>query len=219
MTVPRVRIDIVSDVVCPWCAIGLAALDCALAAAADVIAADIVFHPFELNPDMPPEGEPIAEHVARKYGFSPEQARAGGGRLRDAAAAVGLDMTARSERIVNTFDAHRLLHWAMIAGRQAALKRELLAAYFARGADVSDRAVLVAAAQAAGLDADQARTVLETGRFADEVRAEEAHWRAQGITAVPTMILDERYVVQGAQEPARLERALRRLAAELTAAA
>lgn len=218
MTAARVRVDIVSDVVCPWCAIGLAALDRALAATADVIAADIVFHPFELNPDMPPEGEPIAEHIARKYGVSPEQARASGGQLREAAATVGVDMSRRSERIVNTFDAHRLLHWALIAGRQVELKRALLAAYFAVGEDVSDRNILVAAAETAGLDTEQARVVLERGRFAQEVRAAEAQWREQGITAVPTMILDERYVVQGAQEPARLERALRKLAGELSAA-
>lgn len=218
MTAAPIRIDIVSDVVCPWCAIGLAGLELALAAAADAVTADIRFHPFELNPDMPPEGEAVGDHVARKYGVSPDQAKAAGGRIRAAAAEVGLDLSGRSDRLYNSFDAHRLLHWAAGHGRQVALKKALLAAYFTRAADITDPALLVAAASEAGLDTDEAAAIIAGDRYADDVRRAEAHWRDEGVMSVPTFILDGRFVVQGAQSPDRLEKALRRLAESKAAA-
>lgn len=212
MTAARVQIDIVSDIVCPWCAIGLAALETALARLDGVVAAEIAFHPLELNPGLPPGGEPIADNIARKYGATPEQARATGGRIQAAAADAGVDMSGRSDRIYDTFDAHRLLHWAGIEGRQLALKHALLDAYFARGDNVSDPAVLVAAAARAGLDATVAGEVLADGRYADDVHTAEDHWRSEGVLSVPTIILDGRYVIPGAQSPDRLEKALRRRA-------
>lgn len=212
MTAAAIRIDVVSDVVCPWCAIGLAGLEQALADTKDAVTADIRFHPFELNPDMPAEGEAVGDHVARKYGVSPDQAKAAGSRIATAAGEVGLDLSGRSDRLYNSFDAHRLLCWADALGQQMALKKALLAAYFTRAANIADPAVLVAAARDAGLDGDEAAAILASDRYARDVRAAEAHWREEGVMSVPTMILDGRFVVQGAQSPERLAKALRRLA-------
>ncbi len=213
MSKARIRLDIVSDIVCPWCAIGLAALEQALARVADVAEAEIAFHPLELNPGLPPEGELLTDNMARKYGASADQARAAGGRIRAAAAEVGVDMSGRGERIYDTFDAHRLLHWAGEHGMQLPLKHALLDAYFARGENVSDRAVLAAAAARAGLDAAEAAAVLEEGRHAGEVRAAEHYWRGEGVLSVPTIVMDGRFVIPGAQSVERLEKALRRRAA------
>jgi predicted DsbA family dithiol-disulfide isomerase len=206
-----VRIDVISDVVCPWCAIGLAAMEQALDRIGDAAAPEVVFHPLQLNPGTPPEGEAIVDNLARKYGLTPEQASGAGGRIRAAAAEVGVTMAGRRDRLFDTFDAHRLLHWAQATGRQAALKHALLDAYFERGENVSDADVLVAAADRAGLDPEEARRVIADGRFADEVTRDEDHWRGEGILSVPTFILDGRFVIQGAQSADRMEKALRRL--------
>lgn len=213
MTPRPMRFDFVSDIVCPWCAIGLAGLDKALEAVGDLIAPDLRFHPLELNPGLPPEGESIAANIARKYGVTPEQARERGGAMRAVAAEVGVSMAGRTDRIFDTFDAHRLLHWAAIEGKQLALKRALLAAYFETGRNVSDSDVLIETATAAGLDRSAARAVLAEDRFADDVRAAEAHWRSEGVTSVPTIVIDGKYVIAGAQTPDRYERAIRRIAA------
>jgi predicted DsbA family dithiol-disulfide isomerase len=215
-------IEFISDVVCPWCVIGLRGLERALDEVADVARADIRLVPFELNPDMPAGGQDLGEHVREKYG-----AAAGGDggatreRIRTMAADLGFEMAQRpGARIYNTFDAHRLLHWAREAGegRQIALKHALFAAYFTDGRDPGDFAVLVAAAEAAGLDGATARAILAGDDHAEAVRAEEALWRREGVTSVPTVIVDRRYVIQGAQEPAAYARALRRIAAERAAA-
>lgn len=211
----HLTIDFVSDVACPWCAVGLNGLEEALARVGDAVTADITFQPFELNPDMPPEGEDGAEHITRKYGISAEQAAANRAVIRDRAAAVGFDMGGiDGRRIYNTFDAHRLLHWAEIEGRQTALKHVLLEANFTQGLDVSDREVLVAAAERAGLDGTAAREVLASGRYAQEVRDAEHLWRARGINSVPAIVLDGRYLISGGQPPEAFEQALRRIAAE-----
>ena len=207
---PAIRIDMVSDIVCPWCAISLAALDEAIARIGDAAAIEVVFHPLELNPGLPPEGEPIADNLARKYGAGPDQARAAGSRIRDAASDVGVDMSGRPDRLYDTFDAHRLLHWAAEAGGQPALKRALLDAYFARGENVSDRTVLIATAARAGLDGDAAAEVLDHGRYASQVRAAESYWREEGVVSVPTIVLEGRLAIPGAQSADRLEKALRR---------
>lgn len=212
--------DFVSDVSCPWCVIGLCGLELALETVGDVVAPEIRFHPFELNPDMPPEGENVAEHVARKYGSTPEQSARNREGIRARAAEVGFAMaTGPDTRIYNTFDAHRLLHWAGIegGGRQRALKHALFAAYFTRGQSPADHGVLVAAAIEAGLDGDAARDVLTSGRHADDVRAEERRWRAEGISAVPAIIVNGRYVISGGQPAATFERAIRHIAAEAMA--
>ena len=209
------KIDFVSDIVCPWCVIGLRALEQAIDAAADAVAPTITFHPFELNPQMPPEGQNIVEHVAEKYGSTPEQSAKNRAGIQARAAELGFAMTGTADsRIYNSFDAHRLLHWAQQFGLQAALKNRLFALYFSEGGNPSDPDTLVAAATDVGLDADAARAVLASGRYADEVRAEERHWHANGINAVPAIVINDRYVIMGGQPPEVFERALRQIAAE-----
>jgi predicted DsbA family dithiol-disulfide isomerase len=211
----HMQIDFVSDISCPWCVIGLKGLEQALAKVGDLVEADIHFQPFELNPQMPAEGQDIGEHVAQKYGSTPEQSAANRAMIRDRAAALGFTMKmADGSRIYNTFDAHRLLHWAGIEGRQAALKNILFEVYFTEGRNPGDADVLVEAAERAGLDGAAAREVIASGRYADEVRAEERLWQQQGISAVPAVIIDRKYLISGGQPPEAFERALRSIAAE-----
>jgi len=208
------RIDFVSDVTCPWCLIGLRGLEQALERTRDIVDAEIHFQPFELNPDMPPEGQNMAEHVAEKYGATPEQSAANRATIRERAAALGFTMRFSDEmRIRNTFDAHRLLHWSASEGRQQALKHALFEAYFTREENVADHEVLVAAAEQAGLDGDAARAVLGSDRYADDVRQAERLWRARGINAVPAIILDGRYLVSGGQPAETFEQVLRQVVA------
>jgi len=215
MTKP-LKIDFVSDVVCPWCVIGLRGLETALDRTSGLIAADIHFQPFELNPQMPPEGQNIVEHIAEKYGSTPEQSAANRAAIRDRAASVGFTMTSTDQsRIYNTFDAHRLLHWAEIEGRQSALKHALFEANFTRGQNPSDHEVLVAAAEQAGLDPAAAREVLESGAYAAEVREAEKLWQSRGISAVPAVIINDKYLISGGQPPEAFEKALRAIAAEV----
>lgn len=214
MAAVTLSIDVVSDIVCPWCVIGLLGLERAIVAGADAFAADIRLQPFELNPGMPPGGQDMREHLLEKYGAVPSGA---GERIRTMAAALGFDMPKRDDaRIYNTFDAHRLLHWAEASGRQLALQHALFAAYFQQGRDPGEHEVLVEAAATAGLAAAEAWQVLESGEGAAPVRAAEAQWRGEGIASVPTVIVDGRYLIQGAQESASYERALRKISAERT---
>jgi predicted DsbA family dithiol-disulfide isomerase len=209
------KIDFVSDVSCPWCIIGLGGLEEALQRVGDLVQAEIHFQPFELNPAMPAEGQNIAEHIAQKYGSTPEQSAANREAIRARAATVGFRMaTSDQSRIYNTFDAHRLLHWAGLEGRQSALKHALFDAYFTNGQNPSDHDVLVATAQKAGLDGEAAREVLTSGRYADEVRAAERQWQAAGVTAVPAVVINDRYLISGGQPADAFERALRSIALE-----
>ncbi len=209
------KIDFVSDVSCPWCIIGLRGLEEALSRTAGVVEADIAFQPFELNPAMPPGGQNIVEHITQKYGSTPAQSAANREAIRARAASVGFTMrTSEKSRIYNTFDAHRLLHWAGLEGRQKELKHALFTAYFTDGQDPSDHEVLTAAAARAGLDADRAREVLASGRHAEEVREAEELWRSRGISGVPAIVIDERYLISGGQPPEAFEQALRQIAAE-----
>jgi predicted DsbA family dithiol-disulfide isomerase len=209
------KIDFVSDVSCPWCVIGLRALEDALARTADVVDAHISFQPFELNPHMPPEGQNIVEHVAEKYGATPERSAENRKMIHARAAELGFTMTTSDQsRIYNTFDAHRLLHWAEIEGRQPALKHALFEAYFTLGENPSDHDALVAAAEKAGLDGGAAREVLTSGRYADDVRSAEQLWQSRGINAVPAVIIDGRYLIMGGQPVDAFEQALRHIAAE-----
>ncbi|WP_343526268.1 DsbA family oxidoreductase [Sphingomonas sp.] len=213
---PRpIRIDFVSDISCPWCIIGLRGLEIALERMGDAIEADIHFQPFELNPAMGPEGENIVEHIGRKYGATPEQSAATRATIRERAAAVGFTMAmGDTSRIYNSFDAHRLLHWAETMGRQAALKHALFDSYFTRGEDISKHDVLIAAAAGAGLPEDEARTILSTDRYAAEVREAERLWQGRGIQSVPAIIVDNRYLISGGQPPEAFEQALRQIVAE-----
>jgi len=211
----QLTIDFVSDVVCPWCVIGLKGLEEALARAGDAVTAEIRFHPFELNPAMAPEGENIVEHIGHKYGATPEQSAGTRAMIRERAGTLGFTMAMGDQsRIYNTFDAHRLLHWAGLVGDQRALKMALFTAYFTEGKNPGDREVLIAAAEQAGLDTAEAARVLDEGRYAEEVRAEEALWQSRGIQSVPAIVIDQRYLISGGQPPEAFERALRQIAAE-----
>src|SRR5581483_2067262 len=180
------KIDFVSDVSCPWCAIGLQSLEAAVARLQDEVADDMHFQPFELNPQMAPEGEDIAGHIARKYGSTPEQFAQSQEMIRTRGAELGFrfDMRKR-ERIYNTFDAHRLLHWAEMEGKQPALKHALFSAYFSEGLDPSNHEVLIDTVRAAGLDPERARRILESDEFAKDVRDREQFYLDHGIHAVP----------------------------------
>lgn len=211
------RIDFVSDVSCPWCAIGLQSLQQAIERAGDQVAVDLHFQPFELNPQMPPEGQDAVEHLTGKYGITPEQAAQNGEAIRARGAQLGFvfDMD-RRRRVHNTFDAHRLLHWAELQGQQQQLelKQALLRAYFSEGQDVSSHDVLAQLAGQAGLDADRARQILASDEYVAEVRAQQQFYAAQGIRAVPSVILDQRLLVQGGQPVEVFERALRQAAGQ-----
>ncbi len=204
------RIDFVSDIACPWCVIGLRSLLQAIANIGGEVNAQIRFSPFELNPDMPPEGENTTEHVQKKYGSSAERSAAARQAILERGDAVGFIFNYSSEsRIWNTFDAHRLLAWALTQGKQLELKEALFKSNFTDQRPTSDHATLVDAAREAGLDPEKARDVLTSDAFAAEVRAEEDHWRANGIHAVPSVILNNRWLIQGGQPPKVFEQAIR----------
>lgn len=211
----HIRIDFVSDVVCPWCAVGLKSLEQAIGRLGDEINAEIHFRPIELNPDMPREGEDIAEHLFKKYGSTPQQLSQSQEALRARGEALGFtfDMTKRT-RIYNTFDAHRLLHFAEGEGKQQALKHALLQAYFTEGLNPSDHAVLTQIATTVGLDEARVRDVLSSNKYADEVREQEQFYQRQGIRAVPSVIVDNQYLIQGGQPVEAFEQALRQIASE-----
>ncbi|MCF7222268.1 DsbA family oxidoreductase [Marilutibacter chinensis] len=208
-----VRIDFVSDVTCPWCAIGLNALERAIERVGDEVAVELRFQPFELNPQMPPEGEDADEHLTAKYGLSPEQLARNRELLRERGDAVGFAFGERT-RVHNTFDAHRLLHWAgeRSADNQRALKHALLRAYHGEGRDISSHEVLAGLAASVGLDADAARELLSSGACADAVRRQQQLYAQRGIRAVPSVIFDDQHLIQGGQPVEVFEQALRRLA-------
>jgi predicted DsbA family dithiol-disulfide isomerase len=215
MTKP-LKIDFVSDVVCPWCVIGLGGLEEALRRVGDLVEAEITLQPFELNPDMPPEGQNIGEHIFEKYGATPEQSAGNREAIRARAAEVGFTIATTAEsRIYNTFDAHRLLHWAGLKGLQLPLKKALFEAYFTNGRNPGDHEVLVEAAAGVGLDPTEAREVLESDRFAGHVRNLERQWYEAGIASVPSIIINERYLISGGQPADAFERALRKIASEV----
>jgi len=209
------KIDFVSDIACPWCAVGLNALEAALRELEGEIDIAIEFQPFELNPDMPPEGENADAYLARKYGRPPEERRAMVAMLRERGAEVGFVFGERSH-VWNTFDAHRLLMWAFDEdpAAQRALKHALLKAYHTEGLNPSDPELLVALAQAVGLDAERAAVIVGSDEYADAVRQLEQRWQALGIQSVPSVVIDGRHLIQGGQPAAVFARALREIAAQ-----
>lgn len=214
MTTP-VKIDFVSDVSCPWCVIGLKALEQALDRLSGDVTADIHFQPFELNPQMPPDGQDVTEHIAQKYGASPEQSARNREAIRERGAELGFTFNMdKRGRIYNTFDAHRLLHWAEGEGRQHELKQALFDAYFTEGLNPSDHDVLAEVVAKAGLNADRARAILSTDEFAADVHEREQFYTGQGIQAVPSVILNGKWLIQGGQPVEAFEQALRQIAAE-----
>jgi predicted DsbA family dithiol-disulfide isomerase len=207
------RIDFISDVACPWCAIGLASFERALAALGpDAAGIELHFQPFELNPGMAPEGADAAQYLKAKYGMGDEQLAANRANIAARGAALGFSFGERAH-VWNTFDAHRLLHWAGLqsAAAQLAMKRALLKAYHGEGRNPAAGEVLLEAAAAAGLDAGEAAAVIDDSAcFADEVREAESEWQRAGIRSVPSVVIDRRFLVAGGQPPEVFEDALRR---------
>jgi predicted DsbA family dithiol-disulfide isomerase len=212
------KIDFVSDVVCPWCAVGLYGLTRALDRLKDEgVTASLAFQPFELNPSMAPEGENIVEHIGKKYGSTPEQSAQNRAMIRERAAAAGFEMNmGEDSRIWNTFDAHRLLHWAgeTDPAAQRRLKEALLGAHFTNGRALNEAEVLTAAAAAAGLDETEAAAVLASDQYAREVREAEELWRSRGINSVPAVVINDKYLISGGQPVEVFEEALRKIAGE-----
>jgi predicted DsbA family dithiol-disulfide isomerase len=213
----ELKIDFVSDVSCPWCAIGLASLERALERLQPEVRAQLHFQPFELNPSMPKGGQDVTEHLTQKYRSTPEQQAAAREAIRERGAAVGFEFRKEGRsRVYNTFDAHRLLHWAQLEGaqRQHALKKALFKAYFTEGRSPEDHEVLVQAVSEAGLDPARAREILASDEYESEVRHREGYYMEHGIHAVPAVIIDDRHLIQGGQPPEVFEQALRQLAAQ-----
>ena len=211
------KIDFVSDIACPWCAVGLGALEQALGQLEGQVTANLHFQPFELNPNMGPGGQDLSEHLTQKYGSSPEQQ-----------AQIRANITARGEevgfkfnpggrgRVYNTFNAHRLLHWAGVkgpAGSQHALKRALLEAHQGRAEVVELDAVLLATVASVGLDVNEAQSILASDTYAQEVRETEQFYQQAGIHSVPAVIINDKHLISGGQPAAVFEQALRRIAA------
>ena len=210
----HIKIDFVSDVSCPWCAIGLQSLQAALQQLEGELDASLTFQPFELNPQMAPEGEDILEHLTRKYGSTTEQMEAARENIRARGAALGFTFNMdKRGRIYNTFNAHRLLHWAALEGKQVALKKALLSAYFTNGENPSDAALLVRVAASVGLDAARAQAILDSDEFAQEVREHQRFYQQHGIQSVPAIILNDQHLISGGQPPEVFAQALRQVAA------
>lgn len=211
--IAKLRLDFVSDIACPWCVIGLKSLETALDRLGGEVEAELHFQPFELNPQMPTEGEDVTEHVAKKYGSTPEQAARNREMIRARGAEVGFtfDMQKRG-RIYNTFDAHRLLHWAADEGKERDLKMALFTAYFTEGKNPSDHAALIEVVAKVGLDAARAQQILASDEFTKEVREREQFYLNNGIHAVPSVIINNRHLIQGGQPADVFERALREVA-------
>ncbi len=213
----KLTIDFVSDVACPWCAVGLGNLLAAIDRVKDVAQVEVRMQPFELNPDMPAGGQNTVERLMEKYGHDRERILATRQAIRERAAAVDMPLRmGEDDRSYNTFDAHRLLHWAgqQGAAQQLALKKQLLKTYHYDNLDTADTEVLVQAAAAAGLPAEQARAVLQDGQYVDEVRSEEQKWLELGISSVPSIIINDEYLISGGQPVEVFEQSLRQAATE-----
>ena len=216
------KIDFVSDIACPWCAVGLFSLEKALDRLQGEVSAELHFQPFELNPHMGPGGQDLGEHLTEKYGSTPEQQA----QIRQTIAARGAEVgfifaEGGRGRVYNTFDAHRLLAWAegQGEGAQRRLKKALLAAYQGRAERIEDHAVLLAVVQEVGLDVAAARAVLDSEAYAQEVRTLERQYQQAGIRSVPAVIVNDQYLISGGQPAEVFEQSLRQIAAKLQAGA
>ena len=208
------KIDLVSDIACPWCAIGYARLQQALASMPD-LKVELEWHAFELNPDKNAPQEPILPALSRKYGRSEDEMRAAQANMMDIAAGLGLNFTKMQQRFTcNTFDAHRLVKWAATENKATQMKLALFDAYFGEAKDVSASAVLADCAEQAGLDKSEAERILATDEFANTVRDDIAKYQQAGISSVPAFIINNKYLISGAQEPAQLAQSLQQIASE-----
>lgn len=212
---PTIKIDFVSDIACPWCAVGLGNLNKAIDGFSDKANFEVHFRPFELNPNMPKGGQDAIEHLTEKYGLSKEQVHANQAQIRARALEAGFEFHPEGrKRVYNTFDAHRLLYWAQKEyglSNQAILKRELLNTYFCLAVDLDDPNNLLDAVHLAGLDREKAKQILATNAYSNEVREEETRYTSAGIHSVPSIILNDQYLVQGAQPPESLINAFEQL--------
>lgn len=207
------RIDIVSDVVCPWCIIGYRQLQRALEQMAGSFEVEIHWQPFELNPEMPDEGQEIREHLAQKYGSTAEQSRGVRSRLTELGESLGFKFDYYDGmRMYNTFQAHQLLYWAAQKHLQTELKMALFEAFFSHRQNISDPAVLVQIAGSVGLDAAEAQRVLASACYAEELRAEQARWLDRDVHAVPMFFFNHGFPVPGAQDASTFVKVLTRLA-------
>ena len=219
MTTKELKIDFVSDVTCPWCAVGLGGLEQALGQLRDEITAQIHFQPFELNPDMPAEGQDAIEHLSGKYGTNAEQQRDIRQAICERGTQVGFEFNPDGRgRIWNTFDAHRLLYLAGVEGdtsQQKALKKALLAACHTRSEMMADHAVLEECALSSGLDAERVKTVLASDEYATQVRERQRFYASQGISSVPAIIINDKHLISGGQPTDIYVQALRKIAADM----
>ena len=211
MAPKTLQIDIVSDVMCPWCIVGYKRLQQALSTftAIDV---QITWHPFELNPDMGKDGQHLGEHLAEKYGSTPQQSQQNRANL----TAIGktLDIAFNftdQSRIYNTFNAHQLLQWAKSFNKQTALKLALFEAYFQQQQNIADNEVLLNVVETVGLDSELAKTVLASQQYANTVRAEQSLWQGRGISAVPAIVFNQQYLISGAQSAEYLVETIKQL--------
>ena len=211
-----IKIDYISDIACPWCAVGLGSLEEAIKILDGAAEVEIHFQPFELNPDMPPGGQEVIEHLTQKYGKPEEQIRINQANIRDRAAAVGFPFHPEGRKhVYNTFNAHRLIHWAGAEfgpDAQYRLKKELLGTYFTLAVSLDDQNNMIDAVKRAGLDPVRAQEILSSDTFTSEVRAQQSKYAGMGITSVPSLIFDDKYLLQGAQPPEAFARALLQLA-------
>ena len=216
---PTIKIDYVSDIACPWCAVGFGNLNKAIDALGDKVNFELHFRPFELNPKMPKGGQDAIEHLTEKYGLTVEQVKANQANIRSKALEAGFQFHPEGrKRVYNTFDAHRLLYWAakeFDLRKQAALKQELLNTYFCLAVNLDDQKNLLDAVSRAGLDCINAQEILSGDEFTNEVRQEETAYINAGISSVPSIILNEQYLLQGAQAPESFVNAFEQLISDL----
>ncbi len=193
-------IQFISDVMCPWCVVGLGNLNQALEQLNDTVDATVTFQPFELNPNMPAKGQNLTEHITEKYGISKAQSEQNRAMIQARGKELDFDFNFTDEsRIRNSFDAHRLLHWAGLEGKQAELKAALFKAHFSHNQNINDYSTLAHLAASVNLDPAAAKGILENGHFAEEVREQEALWQQNGISSVPTVIINNKYAISGGQ--------------------
>ena len=208
-----IRVDIVSDVVCPWCIVGLRQLQ--NAADNTGISIDVHWHPFELNPQMPETGQDLQEHICEKYGTTVEQSTENRQRLSTLGTELWFSFRYdENSRMVNTFKAHQLLHWAKLQGQEHELKLALFSAYFTEQKDVNDSEVLLSVVDSVGLDQNEASAVLADGRYQSDVRREQQLWTGRGVSGVPAMVFSEKYLVTGAQGSDYYSEVLNKIAAD-----
>ncbi len=209
---PTLQIDVVSDVVCPWCIIGYRQLEQATTLIADRVGVEVRWHPFELAPDMPPEGQLMSDYARERYGASPVQSRGNQARIMELGVALGIDFRfSPTSRMYNSNKAHQLLLWAGEQGNQTALKLALFKDYFTAKADISNEQVLIAAAASAGLDPEEAAKVLQRGNYKIRVAEEFSYWQDQNITGVPAYVVNGKYMIPGAQDAATFVRVFERV--------